>query len=174
VATATTSVATACAGDALTLNATALSVTETSPTYTYSWSSSPSGFSSTAQNPTVSPSSAGVNTYVVTITNTAIGCWDTASVSVSVSPCTDIEETVISEKGVNLFPNPTNGMVHLNDDFARNVGFEILISDSYGKNIIKAKNKRSIDLSAYSDGIYYVSIIFENNDVVYKKIILIK
>jgi hypothetical protein len=174
VATATASVVTACVGDALTLNATALSVTETSPTYTYSWSSSPSGFSSTVQNPTITPSSAGNSTYVVTITNTAIGCWDTASVHVTVSPCTDIDEISVTKNEVTVFPNPTNGILHLNDDIAQNSSFEVVVSDSYGKTIVREKNNRSIDLSGYTDGIYYVAILFENNDVVYKKIILIK
>jgi len=58
-------------------------VSGTSVTYTYNWSSSPSGFSSTDQNPTgVSPSV--TTTYTVTVTNSS-GCSDTASTTVTVN-----------------------------------------------------------------------------------------
>jgi len=44
--------------------------------YSYSWSSNPTGFSATAQNPTVSVSS--TTTYIVSVTDVASGCGNTA------------------------------------------------------------------------------------------------
>ncbi|MBI5540414.1 MAG: aryl-sulfate sulfotransferase [Bacteroidia bacterium] len=77
IVTASTSESSVCLGDSVTLNSNAVSVTEASPTYTYEWSSG-----ETSQNPVVVPSANTV--YTVTITNTAIGCSSTASVSVNV------------------------------------------------------------------------------------------
>lgn len=54
----------------------------TSGTYTYAWSSNPAGFSSTAANPTVSPTA--TTTYTVTVTNST--CTATNTVVVSVNP----------------------------------------------------------------------------------------
>jgi PKD repeat protein len=50
---------------------------------TYSWSSSPSGFTSTASNPSVSPSATTI--YTVSTTTTATGCLSSASVTVTVN-----------------------------------------------------------------------------------------
>ncbi|MPM25339.1 hypothetical protein SDC9_71830 [bioreactor metagenome] len=78
------STAAACGGESIDLNGVATSVTETSPSYTWSWSSSPAGFTSSSQNNTVTPSS--TTTYYLTVTNSALGCSDTASFTVSVYP----------------------------------------------------------------------------------------
>lgn len=77
IATATASAYSVCNGSPVTLNASAISVTESSPNYTYSWSDGSSGASIN-----VSPGVA--TTYTVTVTNTAIGCSDTASVHISI------------------------------------------------------------------------------------------
>ena len=83
-ASATISLDNVCAGVQIALNSSAVSVTETNPTYSYNWTSTETGFTSTSQNPTDNPASS--TTYIVTITNTAIGCSDTAEVSVIVIP----------------------------------------------------------------------------------------
>lgn len=49
--------------------------------YTYQWSSNPGGFTSTQQNPTVSPTA--TTTYTVTVTSG--GCFTTSSVTVAVA-----------------------------------------------------------------------------------------
>jgi hypothetical protein len=50
--------------------------------FTYSWVSSPTGFTSTASNPNVNPTV--TTTYTVTKTNTLTGCFNTATVTVTV------------------------------------------------------------------------------------------
>jgi hypothetical protein len=73
-----------CAGSSATLTTKVVSVTETNPTYSYSWSSEPQGFSSTDQNPVITPT---VTTkYHLIVTNTSLGCSDTASVTINVKP----------------------------------------------------------------------------------------
>ena len=79
IVSASSSESQVCPGDPVTLSSSAYSVTETSPTYSYTWSSG-----ETTQNPVVNPSENTV--YTVTITNTAIDCSATASVSINVYP----------------------------------------------------------------------------------------
>jgi len=67
---------TICFGSSTTVGASAISGN------TYSWTSSPSGFTSTASNPTVSPTT--TTTYTLTETITATGCSNTESVTVTV------------------------------------------------------------------------------------------
>ena len=174
VAIATASVSTVCAGTPFSLTSSATSVTETNPTYTYSWASSPSGFTSALQNPQVSPATAGNYTYVVTITNTALGCWDTASISVQVASCAGLDEENDYGSEINIFPNPSNGIIHLNEDFASNNEFEIIVSNSLGKIIFEEMNSKVIDLSNFCNGIYYITVKTEDKTMVNKKIILIK
>jgi hypothetical protein len=76
-ATASATPSTICAG-----NSTQLNVTVTGGVaYTYSWTSNPSGFTSTIQSPTVSPTITTV--YTVTVTNGP--CSATANVTVTVN-----------------------------------------------------------------------------------------
>ncbi len=71
-----------CAGDNTQLSASAEAITETNPTFTYNWTSTPAGFNSTDANPVVTPSE--TTTYNVIVTNTASGCSDEATVTVTV------------------------------------------------------------------------------------------
>jgi hypothetical protein len=68
-----------------------VSIIGLSPNFTYNWTSTPSGFTSTAQNPSgVSPAVA--TTYTVQITNT-FGCSATANTSVTVNPLPTVSAT---------------------------------------------------------------------------------
>lgn len=83
VANAGSSLASVCSGSQITLSSSGTSVTETNPTYSYSWESIPAGFVSSSQNPTDMPLTS--TTYLVTVTNTALGCSDTTHVFVNVN-----------------------------------------------------------------------------------------
>ena len=72
------SASTICAGASAFIGATAVSG------HTYSWTSSPTGFTSTSANPSVSPSS--TTSYTLKETITATGCFNSNSVTVTVTP----------------------------------------------------------------------------------------
>jgi hypothetical protein len=170
---ATTSSATTCINSAVTLSSSATSpIQGASPSYTYSWSSTPAGFTSTSQNPTVTPTVAGTYTYVVTVTTG--GCSSTASVSLVADACTGIEETASEKTELNLFPNPTSGVINLNEDFSLNNNYDIIVYNSFGEVVIHENNSKIIDLSMYTNGIYYITVKSDNNNVINKKVILIK
>ncbi|NVO03869.1 MAG: aryl-sulfate sulfotransferase [Bacteroidetes bacterium] len=166
--TAGSSLTTVTAGTPITLSSNATSVTETSPSYTYSWSSIPAGFTSSSQNPTDAPTM--TTTYLVTITDNTVGCSDTASVTVNVG--VGINEEINSANLV-LYPNPTTGIINISD--VNSVGdFELNVFNAYGKLVLNLKNSKTVDLSNFSNGIYYLSIQIENERAINKKIILIK
>lgn len=71
-----------CIGADAVLTTSATAITESNPTYTYSWSSVPAGFSSTASNPTITPSVA--TTFTVVVTNNQSGCSDEVSIEIDV------------------------------------------------------------------------------------------
>ncbi|MFH0893307.1 MAG: aryl-sulfate sulfotransferase [Bacteroidota bacterium] len=169
-ATLTASSVNISSGQTITLTAAGISPSETSPTYSYAWSSSPAGFSSSLSNPTDAPTV--TTTYTVTVTNTALGCSDEASVTVTVGPV-GISEDALSAS-LTLFPNPTNGTIEIKSDYLNNRDFTILVYDIYGHQILQQKNLLSIDLSACSNGMYYVSVQTANARPIMKKIELLK
>jgi hypothetical protein len=160
-----------CTNATITLGSSATSVMETSPTYTYSWISVPAGFTSSSQNPTATPTTAGNYTYVVTITNN-VGCTGTASVNVTVNDCSDVEESALEKTELVIYPNPTTGIVSINENFA-NDDYQVYICNSFGTIIIQESNAKRLDLSDFPAGIYYINIKTEKINLI-KKIILIK
>jgi len=146
---------------------------ETNPTHSYSWTSDIGGFSSSSQNPTVTPTTAGNYTYTVTVTNNA-GCTATASVSITVNACTGTEESEMKNAGLQFFPNPTTGMINLNEAFTLDNDFEVSIYNSFGELIIQKNNVTHIDLSPYAIGIYYIIVKTSDKELIRKKVVLIK
>jgi len=61
------------------------------------------------------------------------------------------------EKNIHIFPNPTNGLIHIesNNQFEF---FEITLYNALGKTIKINLSNESIDLSDISSGIYFLSI----------------
>jgi hypothetical protein len=113
VATASASATQVTSGTQVTLSSSATSITETSPTYAYAWSST-NGFTSTTQNPTLSPTANA--TYSVIITNPTTGCSDTATVTVNVTGSSTLAVTASANPNavcpgseVQLNCTPTGG-----------------------------------------------------------------
>jgi hypothetical protein len=161
------------AGTTVTLNSSATSVTETNPAYTYIWSSLPSGFTSSLQNPNLTPTSTA--SYFVTITDTALGCSDTASVTVYIEP-TGLSENK-SDPSLNIYPNPASDIctISLNAEYSQ---VKIEIFNSLGSKIkeIEIRNEKSIDidLSDLPNGVYNLSASTDREIIFYKKIIIAK
>jgi hypothetical protein len=167
VATAGASSTSVTAGTPVTLNSSATSVTETSPTYSYSWSSSPAGFTSSSQNPSATPTT--TTTYTVTITNTGLGCTSSASVTINVTVGVD---DYSDGNELTVYPNPTTGIVNINENFISN-DYQVYLCNSFGEAVMMENNAKTIDLSDFPAGIYYLKIRGEKVDLI-KKIILIK
>jgi hypothetical protein len=129
----------------------ATSSTENNPSYTYSWTSVPPGFTSSLQNPTFSPTSTA--TYIVSITDTNLGCSDTASVTVRVV-VTGTNEQSGPKNELVIYPNPATDWITIS---GLPVNAEIQITDLTGKLLVTTKastNLTTIDISRFPQGVY--------------------
>jgi hypothetical protein len=84
-----------------------------------------------------------------------------------------VRETAVSD--VNLYPNPTNGIINYtvsNNDAIS----QVIVTSVSGKQIVFEPNfTNTIDISALASGIYSVSILNENDKVIgTQKVILTK
>ncbi|MEI6765903.1 MAG: T9SS type A sorting domain-containing protein [Bacteroidota bacterium] len=173
-ATAGASVTQLCSGLPITLSSSAVSLTETNPGYQYSWSSTPAGFSSPLQNPTITAPTAGNYHVVVTITNTTLGCSDTASINILVDACSGLDESQNDFATLNIFPNPATGIIELQGNALNSHKYEVAIYSTQGKLLKKEMNTKSLDLSAFDNGIYYLVLTSENAASITRKVFIIK
>ncbi len=99
---------------------------------------------------------------VYTVTN-GFNCSDSDTATIHVIDCTSLGEE--SLEGVNIFPNPSTGIVNLNLDF--NLSSDVLIEmfDNQGKLIYSTSsnnNQNQIDISNFADGIYVLHVKYED------------
>lgn len=158
IANASTPMNSVCTGDVFELSSSGVSVTETSPNYSYSWSCSSAGFTSSLQNPSITPTTAGEYTYVVTITNTELNCWDTASVTLVVENCTGIDESAKNRSSITVFPNPAQEYFYIENI---SVGCTITIVDKLGRRVYTStakSDKVKIQTDTFAKGLYFITI----------------
>jgi hypothetical protein len=76
----------------------------------------------------------------------------------------------ITNNSFILYPNPTTGTVLI----VASANYKFALSNSIGAVIETGENVKMLDLSKYSNGIYYIAITSEEGKTTYQKIILIK
>jgi GEVED domain/Secretion system C-terminal sorting domain/Ig-like domain CHU_C associated len=119
------------------------------------------GISGTTFNPAV----AGAGSYTIVYDFTDVnGCQGTASDAITVSPCVGVDETVVSA-GVNIFPNPNNGMFTLTIKDASYTEVTVEIMTAEGQLIysdmasnVQGDYVKQLDLTTYANGIYFVRV----------------
>jgi hypothetical protein len=85
-----------------------------------------------------------------------------------------INENIISKNSINIYPNPTDGQINI-DNLDANANTEIKVYNSMGKEVYSTQtlqNKVSLNLSHLSDGLYY--ILINNNGFSVKNRIFIQ
>ena len=105
---------------------------------------------------TVTPATSGV--YNVTGANLN-NCKTSATATVVVDICTGIENKILADHGVKLYPNPTTGMFTARFDFEGEK--TILIVNSIGQLILEtvtSEMSHDFDLSGFAKGIYFVKV----------------
>lgn len=75
------------------------------------------------------------------------------------------------DDGFDVFPNPTNGNVSLSFKDASTSLTRVDVYGSDGRLVISSNPKTEVDLTALSDGIYWVRPISENKSFGLKKLI---
>jgi hypothetical protein len=130
---------------------------------TYTWSNS-SNNNSIVVSPTV--------TTVYTVTGSdANGCENSFVYSLNVSTCNNISSNSNSIHDINIYPNPTSGVLN----FETSGDVEIVINNSLGQNLLKnhyRENKFIVDLSDFSKGIYLIEMRLKTNETIIRKLIL--
>jgi len=123
---------------------------------TYTWN--PGG---TVTSIAVSPSV--TSTYSITGTDIN-GCINFSVFTLSVSPCSGINETNLAESEINIYPNPTTGEVTLESELEITY---IKIVDLTGRVIFERKNifsnQFAIDISEQQAGIYILEAHSDKN-----------
>ncbi len=133
-----------CVGQSSTLTASGAS------TYTFN----PGG---TTTNPLVVSPTVTAN---YTVSGTASGCTVSVPITVTVSTCVGIETNSTGSGAISVYPNPTQNNITIN--FGKPSSGKVVVYDAIGQEVM-SKNLNevdavSLDLSAYSKGIYFVHI----------------
>ena len=110
--------------------------------------------------------------YLVRITDVN-GCVYVYSSNYPYGVSTGIDQVSLKSK-FDLFPNPTNGIVTINEDYFTGTDYDVTVYDSFGKELFKIKNAATIDLGNLNAGVYFVSVIADNGTHINQKICLVK
>ncbi len=123
-----------------------------------------------ATNQTYTPAVSGI--YLVRITDIN-GCVYEYSKGYNFAVATGITENSL-ENNINIYPNPTNGIVNIDASIYAGNNYEVTIFDVVGKLISKVTNATFVDLSSFGNGMYVIKITSENAGSVTKRVSLIK
>ena len=110
--------------------------------------------------------------YVVRITDSK-GCYYQYSLGVAYTGFTTIAKNELEQK-FGFYPNPTTGVITIDNTQLYGMSYEITVFDAVGKQVKAEKNAVQIDLSAYENGIYFMQVSDGNHTTFTKKISLIK
>lgn len=87
------------------------------------------------------------------------------------SEITDIDDEISEVGGTEIYPNPTDGLLHINSSSTIN---KVIVADMTGKVIVDVNggsDKVELDLSSNAKGIYVLKVISEDDNIV-EKIVL--
>lgn len=132
-----------CAGQIATLTASGAS--------SYTWNTT-----ATTTNIVIAPS---VNTTYTVTGQSAIGCKKTATINITVSACTGIDEDVNGVFAMSVSPNPSKGMVQVATDNTHTK--QITITDLTGKVVLTSQTneqKITLNIESLQKGIYILQV----------------
>lgn len=118
----------------------------------------------TAQSYTATQS----GTYVVRVTD-ANGCWFSYSLLYDHTFITGIS-TFDLNHNVNVFPNPSSGIVNITGDVLAQRNFSVEVFDAAGRIVFTASNEKILDLSSLENGMYVLSVRTEDGKEILKRI----
>lgn len=146
-----------------------ISVSGDNDPYIFSWSST-DGYSSTDED--ISGLIAGTYTCLVTDVNGCsfeLGPFEVQNLTSTINPELD--------QFIDLYPNPTDGIVYLQIDLMTSKPVSIEIYDVTGRLLVETsqeeivRKRYAFDLSNEADGVYLVKVIV-NDEVLTKRVVL--
>jgi len=138
---------------------------------TYFWDFG-DGNTSINENPNHIYTEAGEYTVAQSVI-TSGGCSITETITLTIDIATATSD-LEAEKYIEVFPNPTNGMVNINLSFAEVEKIGIQISDVAGKLLLSKNpvnyrnNNIQLDLQSFENGAYFLLFQLEEGTVVRK------
>jgi hypothetical protein len=109
-------------------------------------------------------------TYTVTGTSAIGSCTATAAKTVSVSPCTGIQENAATA-GFAVYPNPNNGSFTVQSSV---FPATLVMYDVTGRQVIRkeiTELETAVNASQLNNGVYYISLSAANGSMNYKIVI---
>jgi hypothetical protein len=147
-----------CAGQAATLTA--------SGATSYVWNTT-STLTAIVVSPTV--------TTNYTVTGNSNGCSKTATVSQNVSPCTGINSFVSTTSEINIFPNPSTGVLNIDLKSVSSENINIQIVNSIGAVVLsssaKSNETKTVSIQNLANGIYFVKVLEGNSVISIQKVV---
>lgn len=122
-----------------------------------------------ATSQTYTPTTAGI--YLVRITD-ANGCFYQYSAGYKYNTANAITEVDLSS-GIDVYPNPTRGIIHIADHDLMGSNYRISIIDAFGNVVLDVQNSQEIDLGMLVNGMYQVRLVAAHGTAS-KKILLNK
>ncbi|MEX2588696.1 MAG: T9SS type A sorting domain-containing protein, partial [Chitinophagales bacterium] len=137
----------------------------------YSWSPTKGLDNSSIAQPTANPDSNMKYTLTITDDNTTSSCNQRKdSVFVKVETCTSINDISSNGKGIVVYPNPTQNILHIETTSENHQIQNIQIIDIGGKNIIHSKQS-PINTNELSPGIYFYQVEISGGELVRDKFV---
>lgn len=137
--------------------------------FTYLWAAPVTASVSSLNQPTITVNMPG--DYTISVTNPINGCSTTSIITVAV--CAGIGENLISGTNIDLFPNPTNGIINIGlSTLAQNVVVEIY--SALGVLVKKqaiTSQKSNINIQNEANGIYFIYVIEDKKAIKTAKIV---
>lgn len=110
--------------------------------------------------------------YVVRVTD-ANGCWYSYSLLFDHTLITDITSFDLAHN-LNVFPNPTDGIVNLSGDILVDGNFTVEMYDVAGRLVFTSTNEKVLDLSSFVNGMYVLNIRTETVGLISKRLCIAK
>ncbi|MDI1356374.1 MAG: T9SS type A sorting domain-containing protein [bacterium] len=111
-----------------------------------------------------------LNTIVYSVVGTdASGCTNSATLNLTVNPCTRIQELIGNWNSFDIYPNPSNGEFACTSRNGKT--FTLMILDLQGRIILEHKSgsaELKIDLNQFPGGIYFAKMAQGNTVEVIK------
>jgi len=101
--------------------------------------------------------------YTISTTNTVTGCSALKTISITVRPCTSINNSSAEQFNFNIYPNPSEGVFMIESDAPI---FIIKVYNQLGMLVYQGlteNGKHNIDLSNQANGIYFVEVQNKNS-----------
>ena len=124
-----------------------------------------------ATNQTYTPAVSGI--YLVRITD-ANGCafYYSNDMTFTIAAVGVAENELNSS--INLYPNPSTGVFTFDDSKISNEPYSVMVTDVLGKQIMTRMNTNTIDLSANTNGMYFITVASKSKGTAVKKVTLLK